>query len=124
MILLDSSIWLEYINGEENAHLYDGVINDKDNIIIPTMVLFEVTRNLLKVTDEEKTTDILSAMMQSECIDQDAEISILGAFFSHEYKLPSADSLIYATAQKHKATLWTQDADFEGLPGVKYFPKS
>jgi toxin FitB len=37
--------------------------------------------------------------------------------------LPMADSLIYATAQAHNATLWTQDAHFEGLPGVKYFPK-
>jgi toxin FitB len=37
--------------------------------------------------------------------------------------LPLADSLIYATAQVHNATLWTQDAHFEGLPGVKYFAK-
>ena len=37
--------------------------------------------------------------------------------------LPLADSLIYATAQTHDAILWTQDAHFEGLPGVKYFPK-
>ncbi|RYF66983.1 MAG: type II toxin-antitoxin system VapC family toxin, partial [Comamonadaceae bacterium] len=32
--------------------------------------------------------------------------------------------LIYATAQSRHATLWTQDAHFDGLPGVKYFPKS
>jgi predicted nucleic acid-binding protein len=36
---------------------------------------------------------------------------------------PLADSLIYVTAQRHHATLWTQDAQFEGLPGVKYFLK-
>ena len=32
-----------------------------------------------------------------------------------------ADRLIYATTQLHRAELWTQDADFEGLPGVNYF---
>lgn len=37
--------------------------------------------------------------------------------------LPLADSLIYATAQLHHAELWTQDAHFEGLAGVKYFQK-
>ena len=37
--------------------------------------------------------------------------------------LPMADSLIYATAQRHAAELWTQDAHFDGLPGVKYFRK-
>ena len=38
--------------------------------------------------------------------------------------LPLADSLIYATAQAHDATLWTQNQHFENLPGVKYFPKN
>ncbi len=37
--------------------------------------------------------------------------------------LPLADSLIYATARRHEAELWTQDAHFAGLAGVRYFPK-
>ncbi len=37
--------------------------------------------------------------------------------------LPLADSLIYAIARHHGAELWTQDAHFEGLAGVRYFPK-
>ena len=41
----------------------------------------------------------------------------------HRLKLPLADSIIYATAQAHGATLWTQDAHFDGLPGVRYTPK-
>jgi predicted nucleic acid-binding protein len=32
-----------------------------------------------------------------------------------------ADSLVLATAQAHAATIWTQDAHFRSLPGVKYF---
>lgn len=31
-----------------------------------------------------------------------------------------ADSVMYATARAHDALLWTQDADFEGLPHVRY----
>jgi predicted nucleic acid-binding protein len=37
--------------------------------------------------------------------------------------LPLADSVMLATAQAHAAGLWTQDADFAGLPGVRYLPK-
>ena len=31
-------------------------------------------------------------------------------------------SIILATAQIHDAVLWTQDYDFKGLSGVRYFP--
>jgi len=34
-----------------------------------------------------------------------------------------ADSVMLATAQRHRATLWTQDADFDGLPGARYYAK-
>jgi predicted nucleic acid-binding protein len=34
-----------------------------------------------------------------------------------------ADSLILTTARSHDATLWTQDADFEGLDGVQFIRK-
>jgi predicted nucleic acid-binding protein len=37
--------------------------------------------------------------------------------------LPMVDSLVYATARQQGAARWTQDAHFDGLPGVKYFPK-
>ena len=39
-------------------------------------------------------------------------------------KLPLADSIIYATAQKYDAVVWTQDTDFKGLESVKFYPKA
>jgi predicted nucleic acid-binding protein len=50
-------------------------------------------------------------------------LAVDAACFGIEYKLPFADSIIYATAQKYGAVLWTQDADFKGLEGVKFYPK-
>jgi hypothetical protein len=35
-----------------------------------------------------------------------------------------ADALNYATAILHHATIFTQDAHFEGLPQVRYFAKT
>jgi predicted nucleic acid-binding protein len=34
-----------------------------------------------------------------------------------------ADSIILATARVHGATLWTQDADFQGRQGMEYRPR-
>ena len=34
------------------------------------------------------------------------------------------DAIILATAQANRATLWTQDSDFEGASGVRYYAKT
>jgi predicted nucleic acid-binding protein len=34
-----------------------------------------------------------------------------------------ADSIMLATAQEYRATLWSQDSDFENIPGVRYIAK-
>jgi predicted nucleic acid-binding protein len=45
------------------------------------------------------------------------------ARISLQRNLPMADSLILATANAYKCALWTQDSDFENLPGVHFFPR-
>ena len=37
-----------------------------------------------------------------------------------DLRLPLADSIILATARSEGATLWTQDAHFTGLEGVRF----
>ena len=40
------------------------------------------------------------------------------------HQLAMADAAMYAMALAHQATLWTQDADYQGLAGVEYVPAS
>ncbi len=54
----------------------------------------------------------------------DSGIAVSAAHFGLVHKLPLADSIIFATAKRFDATIWTFDADFKDLPGVKYFPRS
>ena len=62
------------------------------------------------------------AMRMGRVIPLDDVLAIEAATASVEYKLPLADAMILATARHYSATLWTQDAHFKGLDGVKYFP--
>lgn len=62
-------------------------------------------------------------MQQGEIVDLDATLALHSAKLGVQLKLPLADSVLYATAQLFGATLWTQDAHFEGLAGVRYTPK-
>lgn len=62
-------------------------------------------------------------MQQGLVVELTSSLALSAARIGAEKKLPLADSIIYATAIDREATLWTQDADFEGLPGVRYFPR-
>lgn len=53
----------------------------------------------------------------------DSTLALDTAQFFLEYKLPMANCLIYATAKRFNATIWTQDGDFINLPNVRYVKK-
>jgi predicted nucleic acid-binding protein len=55
-------------------------------------------------------------------VDLTTPIALEAARTSVALGIPMADSIVLATARAFAATLWTQDADFAGLEGVKYVP--
>ena len=62
-------------------------------------------------------------MQQANIADVTSPIAMDADNLSAELKLPMADSIIFATARAYGATLWTQDADLYGLPGVRFTKK-
>jgi predicted nucleic acid-binding protein len=63
-------------------------------------------------------------MEQGRVVDLDRATALEAARLSLHHGIPMADSVMLATARRHKATLWTQDADFAGLEDVRYFPRA
>ena len=52
-----------------------------------------------------------------------AALALKAARVSRDLKLPLADSVILATASAYLAVIWTQDAHFKGLQGVRHTEK-
>jgi predicted nucleic acid-binding protein len=52
--------------------------------------------------------------------DLSSSLALSAARLSIEHSLPMADSIMLATARANDAVLWTQDADFEDVPGVRF----
>jgi predicted nucleic acid-binding protein len=119
-IVLDSSCWLEVFDGSPRAGLYQESAERPADLIVPVITLYEVHKYLRRVKGIDAALNAVAYMEQSDVIDVDAALCLEASING----LPFADSLIYATSQAHGAVLWTQDAHFDGLPGVKYFPKS
>jgi predicted nucleic acid-binding protein len=89
-------------------------------LIVPTIVIFEVCKRVLQQRTEEEALRAVSILHSGTVVSLSAELAVRAAGVSCELKLPLADSVILATAQAHDAIIWTQDADFRGLPNVKF----
>ena len=120
MNVVDSSAWLEYFANGPNAGFFAPVVEKTSELVIPSLTLYEVFRRVLAQRDEGAALQAVAVMLQGAVVDLDAPLALSAARLSVERSLPMADSVILATAQARAATLWTQDADFEGMPGVEY----
>jgi len=123
MNVVDSSGWLEYLDGGKNADFFAPAIHDSDHLIVPTICIYEVFKRVLTQRSEQDALRAVGVMSSGTVIDLDRQLAMNAAQISLESKLAMADSMILATAQAHKATLWTQDEHFNGLAGVKHIKK-
>ena len=120
MNVVDSSAWLEYLANGPNASFFSTPIEQTDDLVVPSLSIYEVFKRVLQQRDENDALQAVAAMQQGRVVNLDAVIAVSAARLSIENHLPLADSVILATARAFGATLWTQDAEFEGMQGVQY----
>jgi predicted nucleic acid-binding protein len=123
MNLVDSSGWLEFLTKGKNGPQFLALIRDTQNLLVPTIVLYEVVKRVALLMGEETIMEIAGLMLSGQEVVLDRSIAIEAARTSLELKLPMADSIILATARAYDATLWTQDAHFKDIEGVRYIEK-
>lgn len=121
--VVDSCGWLEFILGGQNQDYFGSVLADKANLVVVPISIYEVCKRVLLSYDKQRAETIFRAMSVFPVIESDAACMFQAAIASKERGLHMADAIIWQTAQAHNATLYTQDAAFEGLPGVVYQQK-
>ena len=123
MNVVDSSGWLEYFADGPNVDFFAPPIEDTAQLIVPTISIYEVFKRVLQQRGEGEALQAIAVLAQGQVVELDTSLALNAARLSVDHKLPMADSIMLSTAQAHDATLWTQDADFETIPGVKYIKK-
>jgi predicted nucleic acid-binding protein len=118
--VVDSAGWLEYFADTGRAEFYAAAIEDTENLIVPTISVFEVFRKVLRQRGENEALQAAVAMQTGTLIDLDVSLALSAA----RLPLPLADSIIYQTALQHRATLWTQDEHLRDMPGVRFLKAS
>jgi toxin FitB len=123
MNVVDSSGWVEYFTNGETAHFFISPIRDLENLLVPSICIYEVFKRLITDIGEESALQAVGIMSYGREVELDRKIAIDAAQISLGLKLAMANSIILATARTHDATLWTQDAHFKDIGGVKYIKK-
>jgi predicted nucleic acid-binding protein len=123
MNVVDSSGWLEYFADGPNSDFFAKAIEKAADLIVPTVSLYEVFKRVLQQRGDGDALQAVAVMRQGRVVELSEPLALAAARISIDRGLPMADSIMLASAIACDATLWTQDADFRDVPGVRYIAK-
>jgi toxin FitB len=123
MNVVDSSGWVEYFFDSPRADLFASAIEDVTKLLIPVVSIFEVHKVLGRKLPAGAVISCLDVMRQGRVLDLTDRRAVAAADIAAKHKLAMADAVIYSMAREFDGTLWTQDVDYDGLAGVKFFEK-
>ena len=123
MNVVDSCGWLEYFANGSNADFFAPIIENEKKLIVPHVVVYEVTRRLVHLQGEQAVHKAMEFLGKGRLTALSAAGLSQAALNAHKHRLTMADAMIWQTAVEHNATVYTQDAGFSDLPHVVYQPK-
>jgi predicted nucleic acid-binding protein len=124
MRVIDTSAWIEYLIDGPLTQMLAKEMPDKEATVVPTIVQLELAKWLTRETGEEQADLMIAYTQKCVVVPLDTRIALSAADLHRQYKLATADAVIYATALALGADLLTCDAHFDGLPGVSLIRKA
>lgn len=122
-VVADASIWIEWLLSGQGSERYSAILANPEAVLVPAITIYEVVRWSLARRQPETAQAAAALMRRGMVVELDADLAAEAALLAHNNRLAMADAIMLATARAYGAELWTQDADFAGLPGVRYFEK-
>jgi predicted nucleic acid-binding protein len=120
VIVVDSCGWVERLAGSPYGELYGPAMQDPAAMLVPAVCVTEVFRTIAREVGESSALVAVGLMKQATVVALDGDLAVEAARLGLAHGLPLADGIIYATAQRHHAEVWTHDTHFRGLPGVRF----
>lgn len=123
MRVVDTSIWIEWLVASSLTPEIATLFPDASQCIVPTIVQLELYKWLLRERGEAVADQVISFTQSCNVVTLDTKIALQAAELHRQYKLATADAIVYATALTHDADLLTCDAHFSSLPQVVLIKK-
>lgn len=120
MNLVDSSGWIEHFQDSPRAAFFAQALSERAQLLVPSLAVYEVHRRLSPWLPPKLMQDCVDQMQSATVVDVTLPRAIAASLIAQKHKLAMADAILYSIAREFKASFWTQDADYQGLPGVRY----
>ena len=124
MRVVDTSVWIEWLIGSPLSKRLAREIPDKTQCIVPTVVQLELAKWLNREVGEDQADQMIAYTQKCQVVPLDTSIALKAADLHRQFRLATADAVVYATALEHGAELLTCDAHFEKLPSVIFIRKN
>ena len=118
MRVVDTSAWIEWLIGGPHHRTLTKEFPEKAQCVVPTIVQLELAKWLAREVGDDKADQAIAYTQKCVVAPLDTRIALHAADLHRQYKLATADAIVYATALEYSADLLTCDAHFEKLPGV------
>jgi predicted nucleic acid-binding protein len=124
MRVVDTSVWIEWLIDGPLKKTLTKEFPDQTQCVVPTIVQLELAKWLMREVGEDQADQVIAFTQKCIVAPLDTRIALIAADLHRQYRLATADAVVYATALEHGADLLTCDAHFEKLPGVVFVRKT
>lgn len=121
--VVDTSAWIEWLQDGAARNELMAYMPKRENCMVPTIVQLELSKWLMRHRSEEDADVMIAYTQKCQIWPLDTATALRAAELHREYKLATADAIVYASALLSGASLLTCDAHFEGLPDVQWIKK-
>jgi toxin FitB len=121
--VVDTSAWIEWLQDGAVRNELIAYMPKRENCVVPTIVQLELSKWLMRHRSEEDSDVMIAYTQKCQIWPLDTATALRAAELHREYKLATADAIVYASALLSGAKLLTCDAHFEGLPDVQWIEK-
>lgn len=122
--VVDTSAWIEWLIDSRIGKKLAGQFPDRTQCVVPTIVQLELSKWIVREVGEEQADYVIAYTQKCLVVPLDTSLALIAADLHRQYKLATADAIVYATARHYGAELLTCDEHFKGLLGVALFSKA
>jgi toxin FitB len=122
--VVDTSAWIEWlVDGPLRSQLAP-LMPPRERCVVPTIVQLELSKWLVRERGEDEADVVIAYTQKCQVWPLDPATALRAVELHREYKLATANGIVYASALLAGAQLLTCDAHFKDLPQVQWIQKT